>query len=376
MAEPENLQDLVPWLYAAVMAGGKGTRFWPESRPEHPKPLLKILGEESMLQLTVRRTSGIVPKRNISVVTNQMYSTQVREELPEIPKENIIAEPEGRDTAACIGLAAIYIRKIDSDGVMLVTPADHFICNQGRFSDVIRAAAEVARLQNRLVTIGIPPTGPETGYGYIHRGKPTGQCRGEKVYLVKEFVEKPDRQRAEQYLTQGDYLWNSGIFLWKASVILEMIKEYLPALAQGLAQIEKALDTEREGQVITDVYKRLKSISIDYGVMEKAEAVAVLAGDFGWSDVGSWAALSELLSKDENGNVVQASHLGIETEGCFIRCPGKLVATIGVKDVVIVQTEQALLVCPKHRTQEVKKIVEMLEEQKANERCAFQKQID
>jgi mannose-1-phosphate guanylyltransferase len=376
MAEPENLQDLVPWLYAAVMAGGKGTRFWPESRPEHPKPLLKILGEESMLQLTVRRTSGIVPKRNISVVTNQMYSTQVREQLPEIPKENIIAEPEGRDTAACIGLAAIYIRKIDSDGVMLVTPADHFICNQGRFGDVIRAAAEVARLQNRLVTIGIPPTGPETGYGYIHRGKPTGQCRGEKVYLVKEFVEKPDRQRAEQYLTQGDYLWNSGIFLWKASVILEMIKEYLPALAQGLAQIEKALDTEREGQVITDVYKRLKSISIDYGVMEKAEAVAVLAGDFGWSDVGSWAALSELLSKDENGNVVQASHLGIETEGCFIRCPGKLVATIGVKDVVIVQTEQALLVCPKHRTQEVKKIVEMLEEQKANERCAFQKQID
>jgi mannose-1-phosphate guanylyltransferase len=371
MAEPENPQDLVPWLYAAVMAGGKGKRFWPESRPEHPKPLLKILGEENMLQLTVRRISGIVPKQNILVVTNQMYSTQVREHLPEIPAKNIIAEPEGRDTAACIGLAAIYIRKIDSDGVMLATPADHFICNQGRFSDVIRAAAEVARLQNRLVTIGIPPTAPETGYGYIHRGEPTGQCRGEKVYLVKEFVEKPDRQRAEQYLAQGNYLWNSGIFLWKASVILEMIEEYLPALAQGLAQIEKALATEREDQVITDVYKGLKSISIDYGVMEKAEAVAVLAGDFGWSDVGSWAALSELLSKDENGNVVQASHLGIETEGCFIRCPGKLVTTIGIKDLVIVQTEQGLLVCPKHRTQEVKKIVELLEEQKANERCAF-----
>ncbi len=363
MADPANSKGLVPWIYAVVMAGGKGKRFWPESRPECPKPLLKILGEESMLQLTVRRISQIVPKQNILVVTSQIYSSRIREHLPEIPAENIIAEPEGRDTAACIGLAALYVKKINPEAVMLAAPADHFIRNRGRFADVVRAAAEVARLQNRLVTIGISPTGPETGYGYIHRGEQTDQCQGEKIYLVKKFVEKPDRQRARQYLAQGDYLWNSGIFLWKVSTILEMIKSHMPRLAQGLAQIEQALGTEREAQVIADVYRGLESVSIDYGVMEKADGVAVLAGDFGWSDVGSWAALGELLPRDENGNVIQALHLGIDTQGCLIRCPGRLVATIGVKDLVIVETDEALLVCPKHRTQEVKKIVEMLEEQ-------------
>jgi len=192
MIESKNTQDLLSWTYAVVMAGGKGKRFWPESRPECPKPLLKILGEESMLQLTVRRISQIVPKKNILVVTNQTYSSRIREHLPEIPAENIISEPEGRDTAACIGLAALYVRRIDPEGVMLVTPADHFIRNQGRFAHVVRAAAEIARLQDRLVTIGIPPTRPETGYGYIHRGEQTEQRRGQKVHFVKKFVEKPN----------------------------------------------------------------------------------------------------------------------------------------------------------------------------------------
>ncbi|RKY70654.1 MAG: mannose-1-phosphate guanylyltransferase [Candidatus Latescibacterota bacterium] len=363
MIESKDTQDLLSWTYAVVMAGGKGKRFWPESRPECPKPLLKILAEESMLQLTVRRISQIVPKKNILVVTSQTYSSRIREHLPEIPDENIISEPEGRDTAACIGLAALYVRRIDPEGVMLVTPADHFIRNQRRFAHVVRAAAEIARQQDRLVTIGIPPTRPETGYGYIHRGEQTEQRRGEKVHFVKKFVEKPNRQLAQQYLAQGDYLWNSGIFLWKVSTILKMLKSHMPRLAQGLVQIERALGTERESQIIADVYRGLESTSIDYGVMEKADGVVVLAGDFGWSDVGSWAALSELLPRDENGNVIQASHLGIDTQGCFIRCPGRLVATIGVKDLVIVETDEALLICPKHRTQEVKKAVEMLEKQ-------------
>jgi len=367
-------------VYAIIMAGGAGRRFWPEGREARPKQFLKIVGNETMIQAALRRLSPIATGEQILIVANECHKHLLVQQLRGVPLRNLILEPTGRNTAACIGLAAIHIRKrLESgwiedkptsasdfrsgncrDPVMIVTPADHHIEDGEAFVKVVQAAVEAAGETAQLVTIGIVPSRPETGYGYIRLGEELGRFRGTKMYRVVEFTEKPGQDRAEEFLRSGSYLWNSGIFIWRLSTILEMLKTYLPYLYHGLCEIERAIATEEETTITRKVYEGLQSISIDYGVMEKSDRVAVFKGEFGWSDIGSWAALEEVLAKDEDGNLVFGRHVGIDTQGCIIRSPKKLVATIGIEGMVIVETDDVLLVCKKEKSQDVKKITDLL----------------
>ena len=349
-------------MYAVLMAGGSGTRFWPKSRENMPKQLLNIVGTETMIQATVTRIKPLVPVENIYVVIGQTIEDEVRRQLADIPGENILVEPCARNTAPCIGLAAITIQKRDPQGVMVVLPADHAVENEKRFLSVLKVAGQIARERPNLVTLGIVPTRPETGYGHIRRGERLKEKDGLPVCRVEQFVEKPDLERAKQYTESGEYLWNSGMFVWNVSTILENIRRYMPDLYEGLMQISESLGEGEESDTVRRVYESLQPESIDYGIMEKAENVLVLPGDFGWSDVGSWASLAEVNPPDEDGNVVDGPFVGIETADSVFVAPEKLIAAIGVKNIIVVDTEDALLVCSKDRAQDVKKIVEILKD--------------
>jgi mannose-1-phosphate guanylyltransferase len=350
-------------MYAVIMAGGRGTRFWPRSREKKPKHLLDIVGKRTIIQETVDRISSMIPPENILIVTGKKHARELIKQLPEIPDQNIIIEPEGKNTAACIGLAALHIQKKVSDAVMIVLPSDHAIGDPRKYLKVIAAAAKVADQEKGLVTIGIKPTGPETGFGYLEGGDSLGRVSGEEIFRVKSIREKPDLQKARKFVQSGKFYWNSGMFIWKASIILKEIERCLPDLHNGLMQIKEVLGTPTEKAVVPKVYKGLKSISIDYGVMEKADNVFVVPGDFGWSDVGSWDALWEISAKDNQGNALRGGGSAIftDTEGALVYSPKKLVALVGVKDLIIVETKDALLICKKGRSQDVKKVVDTLE---------------
>lgn len=349
-------------MYAVIMAGGRGTRFWPRSRKRTPKQLLNIAGKGSMIRETVARIRPLVKPEEILVVIGRIIEDEVKRQLPEVPVENIIVEPVGRSTAACIGLAALYIKRKDEEAVMAVLPADHVIKHVEQFRQIMAAAERMAFKDHYLVTIGIRPTHPETGYGHIHFGEEVKVVDGQPIYKVLEFTEKPSLELAEQFMATGEYLWNSGMFFWKLSTIFENLRVHMPQLYDGLVKIEKALGTPREQEVIESVYQSLESVSIDYGVMEKAERVVVIPAGLGWSDVGSWTALEEVRDKDPQGNVFVGDHINIDTRDSIVFSPEKLVATIGLKDIIVIETEDALLICPKERAQEVKHIVELLEE--------------
>jgi mannose-1-phosphate guanylyltransferase len=348
-------------MFAVIMAGGKGTRFWPRSREKMPKHLLDITGERTIIRETVDRIRPLVPAERTLVVTGQSHAEELIRQLPEIPPENILIEPVGRNTAPCIGLAAIHILTRDPDAVMLVLPSDHRIGDEAGFRKVIQAAADAAGQGDPLVTIGITPTGPETGYGYIEQGELFSTIGGEKVYRVRSIREKPPREQAEQFVAQGSFSWNSGMFIWKASTILAAIERFLPDLHRGLLTIREAMGTEREAEVVAAVYARQKSVSIDYGVMEKAGHVLIVPGDFGWSDLGSWDALWEVSQKDAKGNAVRGEFIGIDATNSLVHSPGKLVALVGVDDLLVVETEDALLICRRGRSQDVRKVVEEIE---------------
>ncbi len=348
-------------MFAVIMAGGKGARFWPRSREKMPKHLLDILGEQSIIRQTVDRIRPLVPPERTLIVTGRSHAAELIRQLPEIPPENILIEPVGRNTAPCIGLAAIHILKRVPDDVMLVLPSDHRIGDEPRFRQVLRAAADAASRKNPLVTIGIRPTGPETGYGYIEQGALFATLQQEKIYRVRSIREKPPLEEARRFLEQGGFSWNSGMFAWKASTILTAIERFLPGLHQGLRQIREALGTVREGEVVGAIYAGLQAVSIDYGVMEKAKEVLIIPGDFGWSDLGSWDALWEVSAKDENGNAVRGEVIGIDAGDSLIHCPGKLVALVGVKDLLVVETNDALLICRRGRSQDVRKVVAAIE---------------
>jgi mannose-1-phosphate guanylyltransferase len=350
-------------MFAVIMAGGKGARFWPRSREKMPKHLLDILGERTMIRETVDRIRPLVPPERILIVTGRSHAAELTRRLPEIPAENILIEPVGRNTAPCIGLAALHIQKRipDKDEVMLVLPSDHRIGDENAFRMVLAAAGKVASERNSLITIGIRPTGPETGYGYIEQGDFLAAGEGEKIYRVRSIREKPPLEQAKAFLRQGRFLWNGGIFVWQASTILKAIERFLPELHEGLMQIREALGTEREEDIVGEVYSAQKAVSIDYGVMEKAENVLVIPGDFGWSDLGSWDALWEVSGKDENGNAVRGSFIGIDAGDSFVHSPGKLVAIVGVRDLLVVETDDVLLICRRGRSQDVRKVVEILE---------------
>jgi mannose-1-phosphate guanylyltransferase len=326
-----------------------------------PKQLLNIIGEKTMLEQTVARISPLIPAERTLVVAGDAYRELIRDRLPQLPQENFLFEPVGRNTAACVAWAALWVRRRAPEAVMVVLPADHLIRDEAEFLRVLSAAAVTARPLNRLVTIGIRPTHPETGYGYIRATEDRLQVDGREVFRVAQFVEKPSRQKAEQFLAGGTYLWNSGMFIWRADSIWQEVCRHLPELAQDLEPVAEAILAGTAPGVLSDVYPRLPSVSIDVGVMERAQDVWVVPADMGWSDVGSWRALGEFLAADAHGNVVIGEQRGIDTSGCLIYSPGKLVATIGLTNVVVIETEDVLLICPKERDQDVRRLVELLE---------------
>ncbi len=350
-------------MYAVIMAGGKGARFWPRSREKQPKHLLDIISDKTIIQETVDRIKPLISPENILVVTGRKHAGTLIKQLPEIPPRNIIIEPQGKNTAACIGLAALHIRKIVSDDVMIVLPSDHVIADSEKYLQAIRTAAETATKENGLVTIGIKPSSIQTGFGYIERAELFKTINDEDVFRVKSIREKPDFQQAKIFIESGNFYWNSGMFIWKNSVILKEIGHWLPELHAGLMKIDQALGTPDEAVTISRVYKKLVSISIDYGVMEKADNVFIIPGDFGWSDVGSWDTLADISPKDtKNNSSLSGSRILMEdSDNSLVYNPHKLTALVGVKDLIIVETKDALLICKKGRSQDVKKIVEKLE---------------
>jgi mannose-1-phosphate guanylyltransferase len=340
------------------MAGGIGSRFWPRSRKKKPKQVLNIFGSNTLLQETVARISDVIPQENTLIVTIRELVPHVQQQLPDLPRENIIVEPLGRNTAPCIGLAASILKEKDPDGIMVVLPADHLISDRERFNACIEQAIATARYDDSLVTIGITPTAPETGYGYIQfdadRQKPTG------AYVVKTFAEKPNLETAQRFLASGDFLWNSGMFIWSVKRILKEIELSLPELFAALLEIENLPGGHRDSQFET-IYGGLRSISVDYGVMERAQNVAVVKGDFSWSDIGNWAEVYRLSPKDSAGNVNLNGHILIDTENCMIDSTKRLVAAVGVKDLIVIDTGDALLICHRDAAQDVKKVVEYME---------------
>jgi mannose-1-phosphate guanylyltransferase/mannose-6-phosphate isomerase len=353
-------------LHAVILAGGTGTRFWPMSRSLAPKQLLSIVGDRSMLALTLERAKALVPEDQVWVVTTLSQAGEIRRELASLglTRVRVLQEPAGKNTAAAIGLAAVRVLEADPQAILAVFPADHHIHDPKRFVDLIRQAKKVAS-QGWLVTLGIRPTRPETGYGYIQRGArlEAGQSRtGETPFCVLRFTEKPDRQRAEAYVKSGDYYWNSGIFIWRADRFLEETGRHLPGHHKGLLEISRLLETGQSDRLdrIAEIYGDLESISVDYGIMERSDRVAVIPAEMGWSDVGSWETVRELLPRDANGNVLQGDVMALDTRDCLIRSEDRLVATLGVEGLVVVDTTDALLVCDEARSQDVREIAERL----------------
>lgn len=349
-------------MFVVIMAGGSGTRFWPASREHLPKQFLKITGERTMVEETLDRILPLADEEHIYVVVNRLHEELTRQ-LLEGRKAHVLVEPVGRNTAPCIGLAAMRISRTDPLAPIVVLPSDHFIADAEKFVQALKAAAEVAR-SGAIVTLGIPPTRPETGYGYIERGGEAGTLLGEACYQVEKFVEKPDYETAVRYLASGRYFWNSGIFIFTVQTILGEIKTCMPRLYAGLAEIGRAIGDDRYDEVVERVYPELDSISIDYGVMEKTQApVRVLRGDFGWSDVGSWQALYELRGnqRDADGNLLLAETMTVEARNNLVySTTDRKVALLGVEGLVVVDTPDALLVADINRSQDVKKFPDLL----------------
>jgi mannose-1-phosphate guanylyltransferase len=357
-----------PKCYSVIIAGGKGTRFWPLSRSQRPKQLLKILGSRSLISETASRVLSISGRKQTLVVTVAEQLNALCNELRDLPRKNFLAEPQGKNTAPCIGLAALEVATRDPGAVMVVLPADHWVADVNGFRNTIKSAVEIATRHDRLITIGIRPNYPETGYGYIMKGKSLGEKRG-AAYQVKQFREKPSVSTAQQLIRKGS-LWNSGIFVWKASFLLELMQRYQPTIARGLEQIKRAArgkslgaPSPRVRSIIAREYKKMPNISIDYAVLEKAGSeskVITLEADFGWSDVGSWAAVHRMLPHDENGNAGNGKWLTLGAKNSLIHAGDRLVVLLGVEDIVVVDTPDALLVGDIRRSQEVRELVDEL----------------
>ncbi len=352
--------------YAVIMAGGGGTRLWPVSRKEKPKQLLPLLGEETLFQSTVKRLDNLFPPERILVVTVEEQAREMKEQAPNIPPENYLIEPAPRGTAAVVGLAAMVLQKRDPHAAMAILPSDHFIRNVDLFHYLLKTAFEVA--ENRyLVTLGITPTLPSTAYGYIKQGNPLKGEYEYPAYAVARFVEKPDEHTAQQLLRTGDHSWNSGMFIWRADAILAAIDKQMPHLGSELKVIGASWGTKRQDEVLNEHWQSLKNETIDYAIMEKAEHLAVLpAAGLGWSDVGMWSSLFEVLLPDKNGNIATNMnlHLAHETHNTLVYggASERLVVTIGVDDMVIVDTGDVLLVCKTDQAQKVREVVEHLKQ--------------
>ncbi len=351
-------------VYAVIMAGGVGSRFWPSSKEKTPKQLLKIFGEKTMIQDTVERLKGIVDDDNIFIVSNKIQKPEILKQLPKLPVQNIIEEPFGRNTAACIGLSAVVLKSKSKDAVMITLPADHLVREIESFHKTINNAVKFAYESHGLVTIGIPPTRPETGYGYIQIDE---NKVAENIHKVFTFAEKPNYATAVRFLDSGDFFWNSGMFIWRVDAILEEMRIHMPELYEGLEKIEKEINNYEYEKTLVNVYGQLRNISIDYGLMEKSNKVFLTKGNFIWSDVGSWEEVYQLSGKDQDGNAIKGNAFTEMTVDTLIYSPTKFTAAIGVENLIIVNTDDALLVCRRDHSQDVRKVVEHLKINKLTE---------
>jgi len=344
-------------MYAVIIAGGNGERFWPHSRSHRPKQFLEMVGKITMLRATFTRIVKIVPLENIIVVTNKLVLKLVRDQLPELDKKNILIEPKARNTAPAIGLAALYINETDPDGVMVVFPADHVIKNQEKFRQALRHARKLAERTDGLVTIGIPPKRPETGYGYI-QANISQEIQG--GYRVKTFAEKPTIGTAKRFIKSGDFFWNSGMFIWRASAILREMEEHIPELYQPLAKLKGHFKSKIFSSKLKRAFSAIKSTSIDYAVLEVSKNVYMVKGEFEWNDLGSWDALYDLSIKNKDGNAIEGNVSLIDTKNSLIKTTGKYVATIGLNEMIIIATDDVVMIAPRERAQEIKDLVQSL----------------
>lgn len=357
-------------ICAVLLAGGRGTRFWPRSRTRTPKQLLSITGRETMLRQTLARLAPIVPSQNVWIVTNVAQAGAVRRDMGRTEKFHILTEPLGRNTAAAIGLAAIHLASAHGDALMAVLPSDSYVADPGRYRTLMRAAIDLARHPENLVVLGVPPTRPETGYGYIERGGVSVRRRGVAAYAVKRFTEKPDLPLAKKYAASGKYLWNAGMFFWRVSTFLENLRRFLPATHAALMDVSRHIGRPSYVSAVRRMYRRIENISVDYAIMEPATRLSgppkvfAIPADIGWSDIGSWDAVYELLASKPNANVSAGPVFTLDAEGNYLWSSRKFIAAIGVRDLVFVETEDAVLLCPRSRSQDVGKIVKWLEDRK------------
>ena len=352
------------------MAGGIGTRFWPKGTLKFPKQFLKIANEnDTLLQMAYKRLEGVFHDSKIFIVTNTIYKNEVRRQLPKIPDENIIGEPIGRNTAPCIGLACLFINQFEPKANVLVVAADHLIDDEVEFRRIIKSGLGFVGDNGGIVTLGIHPTKPETGYGYVQYDadkvievelEKNGESTFEKIYKVKTFAEKPNLEVAKAFLESGDFLWNSGMFIFRTDTMMEEMKKYMPDLYETLNKLRENLLSKDFSKVLEEEYSKTKSISIDYGVMEKAKDVYIIRSHFGWNDVGAWDEVYNIKEKDNDGNVKQGRTVTINTKGCLIINDQKMVATIGVEDLLIINTDNGLLICKRGEAQSVKEVVDYL----------------
>ncbi len=356
--------------YAVIMAGGVGARFWPKGSSRLPKQFLKIANEnESLIQMAYKRLESLFHDRRIFVVTNFAYKNEVRKQLPRIPEENIICEPIGRNTAPCIGLACLFISQVESKGNVLVVAADHLINDEKEFQRIVKAGLKFARTHGGIVTLGISPTKPETGFGYIQFDpdkeieveiEKEGGFEVEKIYKVKTFAEKPNIEVAKAFLESGDFLWNSGMFIFRTDTMRDEIQNHMPDLFESLARLSQSILSNDFPKQLEAEYAKMKSVSIDYGVMEKSQNVFIIKSNFGWNDVGAWDEVYNIKDKDPDGNVRQGMTVTINTKNCLIINDQKIVAAVGVEDLIIVDTDNGLLICKRGDAQRVKEVTDYL----------------
>jgi len=360
-----------PPIHAVIMAGGRGTRFWPRSRTRTPKQLLNIVGERTMLEQTVARLRPLIRAERIWTVTNAEQAAAVKRQVPAAAQKRVLSEPVGRNTAAAIALAALHVRHAEKgrDAVLAVLPADHYIANAAKYLRIVGAALEMARTPQRMVVLGIPPTRPDTGFGYIERmGEPL-RSKGMPVFAVRRFTEKPREAVAQEYLDSGKYQWNAGMFFWRVSTFLDSLKQHLPKTSAALEDLAGHIGKRSYAAKLKTIYRQLENISVDYAILEpatreaSAPSVFVIPAEIGWSDIGSWAAVYELLAKSDGDNVLAGPGHVVDGKGNFLWSPQKFVAAIGVRDLVVVETADAILVVPRDRAQDVSQLVKFLETQ-------------
>jgi mannose-1-phosphate guanylyltransferase len=363
---PERLST-----HAVILAGGRGTRFWPRSRTRTPKQLLNIVGKQTMLEQTLARLRPLVSSDRIWSVTNAEQTSALKKQLPAASRKRVLTEPIGRNTAAAIALAAIHIRHAaKGDALMAVLPSDQFIAQPDKYRRIVSAALDIAREPGRMVVLGIPPTRPETGYGYVERMGDPIHAGEFSAYAVRRFTEKPELAVAREYLANGNYQWNAGMFFWRVSTFLDNLQRHLPKTHAELEKLAASIGTRAYEKKLRAIYPKLENISVDYAILERTTQLSgppqvfVMPAEIGWSDIGSWAAVYELLAKQPGENVLAGPGHTIDASGNFLHSPSKFVAAIGVKDLVVVETPDALLICPRDRAQDVAKIAKHLEEQK------------